>query len=146
MHKNKLHIYLTLSAIFLTNIATPAHATDWAIIDGDGVNTNLVEMDMSSIQQLATIAKAWVRVSHAKPVLIVKGSKDKYSSALYRMIMDCSNNRYVFSTSILYSQIKSRGEILGTTKINEREAIYQMKEVAPDSIASAILHYACSYK
>jgi hypothetical protein len=59
-------------------------------------------------------------------------------------MMDCKNGRYVFSTSILYSQPRGRGEVLGSTKLNQREAIYQMKDIAPDTVAGVILHYACS--
>jgi len=130
--------------LFLMLYSLQANATDWAILDGDGKTSNLIELDMSSIQQMATISKSWVRVTYPKPVVIIQGSNDKYYSVLYRMIMDCKNARYVFSSSILYSQPRGRGEVLGSTKLNEREAIYQMKDIAPDTGASAILHYACT--
>jgi hypothetical protein len=134
-------IYLAFLLAVYSNFS---HATDWAILDGDAKTSNLTELDMDSIQQFATLAKTWVRITYPKPVELLQGSKDKYYSVMYRMIIDCRNARYVFSNSILYSQPRGRGEVLGSTKINEREAVYQMKDIAPDTVASAVLHYACT--
>ena len=140
----KLHLKKLPLILYIFSISANTYAADWAILDGNGKTSNLVEMDMSSIQQVASIAKAWVKVTYPKPIEIIQGSKDKYYSVMYRMMMDCKNGRYVFSTSILYSQPRGRGEVLGSTKLNEREAIYQMKDIAPDTVAGVILHYACS--
>ncbi len=120
------------------------YAADWAILDGDGKSTNLVELDMSSIQQVATIAKAWVRLTYPKAIEMTQNSPDKFKSVMYRIIIDCTNTRYVFSNSILYSGVRGRGSILGSTRLNEREAVYQMRDVAPDTVAGLVTHYACA--
>jgi hypothetical protein len=135
-------IAILTSLISLTSATV--YATDWAILDGDGKTSNLLELDMDSIQQFGPIAKSWVRVSYPKPIRILEGSKDTYSSVIYRMIIDCKNARYVFSSSVLYSQVRARGEVLGSTKLNEKQAIYEMRDIAPDTSASAVLNYSCN--
>jgi hypothetical protein len=134
--------YISILCILLSMSQT--YAADWAILDGDGRASNLVELDMASIQQVETIAKAWVRITYPKAIEVTQNSSDKYKSVLHRIIIDCTNTRYVFSNSILYSGARGHSAILGSTRLNEREAVYQMRDVAPDTVAGLVIHYACA--
>lgn len=106
----------------------------------------LVELDLDSITQMAHISKAWVRISHVKPqTILVEATKTEKTSRsmMYRILFDCINARYVYANTLAYTDIQGRGEIIGRNKISEREAIMQMKDIAPDSIAARIFKYSC---
>jgi hypothetical protein len=96
--------------------------------------------------QMGHLSKAWVRISYPKAVpIILEATKQEkaYRSMMYRILFDCINARYVYANTLAYQNIQGRGEMLGRNKLNERDAVMQMKDIAPDSIAARVFKYSC---
>lgn len=170
--KLKISKYLLGLSIF-SLLTVNAYSADWAILDGDAKQKTMVEMDMASIQQFAHVSKAWVRISYPKAQIVtlfkqplqlptntskpnktyakqheyLKTAPDEslktYQSVVYRVLLDCLQARYVYAHSMVYELPQGFGQLLGVNKMSERQAMQEMRDIAPESIASIVFHYGC---
>ena len=129
----KMPLRTSLVALSLCLPCTVA-LSEWTKVDQSEEATILA--DIATIRRAGTNVKLWTLTNLAR-VKVIDGKRHRSSKAQFEV--DCKEERLRILATIFYEKLDGKGAV-----VNSTPGIEYWEPVAPETIASELMRFACS--